>query len=128
MNRRLLWKAVAGLTLVAVSACSSPNKEDNTSPTGPSNNTTTSINLAGTWTGTLGNPPVDPNPDRLSWTATQNGTSVTGPAVLTMTGATPSEPDKVVTGTMVGTISGTQVSLTFTLPAGVFAPFGAPAG
>jgi hypothetical protein len=102
-----------------LAACSSDGGGTTPTPQSP-----TGMNLAGTWTGTMAESTVDPDPDRLSWTATQSGASVSGTAVLTMMGDTP----KVVTGTMTGVVAGTQVSLTFTLPAGSFVSVGGPAG
>jgi hypothetical protein len=80
--------------------------------------------MTGTWSGTLEDPNFDP--DKLSWTATQNGTSVTGPAVLTMAPPPGESEVRVVNGTMTATLSGTEASLTLTLPAGSFTPFGGP--
>ena len=82
------------------------------------------MSLAGNWSGTMSESSADPDPDRLSWTAAQTGASLSGTAILTMTGETP----KVVNGTMTGAVTGSQVSLTFTLPAGSLVQFGVPAG
>jgi len=106
------------VTAILVAACSSGGA------TTPTSLSPTGMNLSGAWTGTMVESSVDPDPDRLSWTATQSGANVSGTAVLTMMGSEP----KVVTGTMTGVIAGTQVSLTFTLPAGSFVSVGGPAG
>ncbi len=120
MHQTWTRNAAAGLALVALAACGRTDSNTNT-PLSPSN-TTTSLVLGGTWSGTLGSP-GDPDPDHFTWTAAQNGTSVTGSVVFTMTGS----PPKVVNGTMTGAADGTQVTLTFKLAAGVFSPWGAPA-
>ena len=88
--------------LIAIAGCGS-------SPTSPSS---TTVNLAGNWTGTI-------STNRATWTATQNGASVTGPMALITQGGVP------LSGlTLSGTISGTQVALTLTAPAGTYTPFG----
>ena len=118
------WVGNVGLCLtVMMAACSS---DGGTTPA--PNNPGASINLAGTWSGTMPESSADPDPDRLSWTATQSGTNVSGPAVLTMMASTPGGAPKTANGTMTGVISGTQVSLTFTLPAGSLVSAGGPAG
>ena len=109
----------AGVAVIVMAACGSDSGTTST-PTTPS----TTLNLAGSWAGPMREGPADPDPDILSWTATQSGPNVTGTAVLTMMGS----PPKVVNGTMTGVLAGTQVSLTFTLPAGIFVPVGGPAG
>lgn len=122
---RLFCIAAFGL---AMSGCGS-GASNNSSPTSPTSTTTTSatstspattLTLTGNWSGSLGSP-ADPSPDRLTWTATQSGTSVTGPVVYTVSGRSPS-----LRGTMTGAISGSQVALTFTLPAGSWVPVGGP--
>jgi hypothetical protein len=82
--------------------------------------TSTPVTLTGSWSGTLGSP-GDPDPDTMTWTATQTGNSVTGPMVYTNAGRPPS-----INGTIAGTISGSQVSLTFTLGPGSWVPVGGP--
>src|SRR5262245_57850485 len=69
------------------------------------------INLSGNWSGTVTASPV-------TWTVTQNGTSVTGPFVSGVGRPNP------LTGTMSGTVSGTQALLTLVFPAGAFTSAG----
>lgn len=113
---RSIRNAVLGVAIVAMSSCGgkSNNNSSGSSPTAP---TTPTIALAGSWSGTMSSTGSTPN--RLTWAATQSGATVTGPAVLTITG-------RPVNGTLAGTISGTQMSLIFTLPAGSFTSIGGP--
>jgi hypothetical protein len=103
-----------------LAACSSDGGGTPTTPT--------TLNLAGTWAGTMPESSADPDPDRLSWTATQSGANLSGPAALTMMASTPGGTPKVATGTITGVLAGTQLSLTFTLPAGSLVSAGGPAG
>jgi hypothetical protein len=74
--------------------------------------------LAGTWSGTFA-PTGAPSQTPVTWTATQSGSNATGAFVVLVGSAkTP------ITGTLAGAISGTQVSLTMTVPAGAFAVLG----
>lgn len=67
------------------------------------------VNLTGTWSGLIGQGSGGGRALRVTWTATQNGITATGPAsVLT----SPPVTDVTFSGVMTGTISGTQVSLT----------------
>ncbi len=70
------------------------------------------LNLTGTWTGSTSGVGGGIN---FNWTATQSGTSVTGPAVASGTGFS-------FNGTISGTVSGTTVALS-----GAFAFVGPPA-
>jgi hypothetical protein len=79
----------------------------------------TTLNLAGTWSGTLIKVSGAATP--VTWTATQNGSIATG-ALVVLVGAAKTP----ITGTMTGTVSGMQVSLTVTVPPGAFAAFGFP--
>jgi hypothetical protein len=67
------------------------------------------VNLTGTWSGVIGQGSGGGRALRVTWTATQTGTTATGPvSVLT----SPPVTDVTFSGAMTGTISGTQVSLT----------------
>lgn len=69
------------------------------------------VNLTGTWSGTIGQGSGAGRALRVTWTATQDGNTATGPvSVLT----SPPVTDVTFSGVMTGTISGTQVSLTLT--------------
>jgi hypothetical protein len=69
------------------------------------------VNLTGTWSGVIGQGSGGGRALRVTWTATQDGNTATGPvSVLT----SPPVTDVTFSGVMSGTISGTQVSLTLT--------------
>ena len=74
-----------------------------------------SLDLSGSWSGVVGSGSGGGRALRLTWTATQTGNTVTGPATLT---TSPAVTDLTFTGTLTGTLSGTQLSLTFAAPAG----------
>ena len=78
------------------------------SASGPSS----SLNLTGSWSGMVGQPQSG-SALRLTWIATQSGTTVSGPATLVK----PST-DVPATGTMAGTLTGSQLMLTYEVPAG----------
>ena len=78
------------------------------SPSSPSS----TLNLTGTWSGTLG-PPMSGTSLRLVWTATQNGLAVSGPVTVSKPNEIPEFP-----GTLSGTLSGLSSFLSFTVPAG----------
>lgn len=50
---------------------------------------------------------------RVTWTATQTGATVSGPATLVKAAL-----NVPATGTMTGTLSGSQLTLTYSVPAG----------
>lgn len=67
------------------------------------------VNLTGTWSGILGRESGGGRALRVTWTATQDGSAASGPAsVLT----SPPVTDVLFVGTLTGSISGGQVSLT----------------
>jgi len=68
-----------------------------------------SVNLNGTWSGVIGRASGGGRALRLTWTATQEGSTASGPAsVLT----SPPVTDVIYSGTLTGRISGNQVALT----------------
>lgn len=79
---------------------------------GSSTTTSPSVNFSGTWSGTFGTASVS----TVTWTATQSGSSVTGPAVVVVTGGLVQ-----FTGTISGTTTSDQLSLTISVPAGAIA-------
>jgi len=79
---------------------------------GSSNSPSPVLNLSGTWVGMVGQP-MSGSALRLTWTATHNGAVVAGPA--TMVKPSVNVP---ATGTMTGVVSGDQMTLTYTVPAG----------
>lgn len=102
------------LAVLAAAACGGGSS----APTAPS---IPALNLTGAWSGTFAEQ-GSTNPLRAVWTAAQSGTSVTGAFVLDR----PSQADVKLTGTLAGALSGSQLTLTLTLPAGAFTPLGAP--
>ena len=70
------------------------------------------LNLTGTWSGMLGQSGTG-SALRVTWVATQTGMTVSGPATMV-------KPSLNVpaTGTMAGTLSGSQLTLTYSVPAG----------
>ena len=68
-----------------------------------------SVNLIGTWSGILGRESGGGRALRVAWTVTQDGSAASGPvSVLT----SPPVTDVIFSGTLTGTISGNQLSLT----------------
>lgn len=112
----------AGLCLIAATGCGSSSGSSSggssivTAPSAPE------MDLGGSWSGkfifTQGDGTPDPNPGIVAWTATQSGSSLTGPMTLTVhdNGGT-----ETYAGTLSGVLAGTQLALTFSLPAGTFA-------
>ena len=76
-------------------------------PTEPTNPAT---NLTGVWRGTIS---VNTVSTTMTWTLTQTGTSVSGPVVIALpTGLV------LMNGTVAGTLSGTTLGFTVTVPPG----------
>ena len=73
---------------------------------------TPTLNLTGAWTGRIGQPQSG-SALRVTWNATQTGATVAGPATL-LKPAT----NVQATGTMTGTLSGSQLTLSYSVPAG----------
>ncbi|HEY1302602.1 MAG TPA: hypothetical protein VGF24_03580 [Vicinamibacterales bacterium] len=74
-----------------------------------------SVNVTGTWSGTVGAGSGGGRALRLTWAATQSGSSVSGPiTVLT----SPPVTDLTVTGTLHGSLDGSHMSLTLAVSAG----------
>jgi hypothetical protein len=107
--RRLAGPLVATLAAactVATIACS--GKSSPSAPSTPS----ASLNLAGTWAGSASD---SSGPGLMTWQLTQSGTAVTGSAVVADSlGVT------VARGTLSGTLSGSSLPFTVTIPAGGF--------
>jgi hypothetical protein len=67
------------------------------------------VNLSGTWSGVIGQGSGGGHALRVTWTATQDGDTASGPAsVLT----SPPVTDVIFSGILAGKISGSQVSFT----------------
>ena len=72
----------------------------------------TPINLAGTWSGLLGQTGSG-TALRMTWSVSHEGNNVSGPATLIKPSA-----NVPATGILGGTLTGSQLSLTYTVPAG----------
>ena len=105
---------VLGLAMVASDcrdAGPSPTQPSPTqpSPTQPSGNP---ANLAGMWSGSASD---SSGPGQLTWQLTQTGTSLTGTLVITDTGTGYSGR-----GTVSGTLSGSSIGFSMSVPSGGF--------
>lgn len=120
MWHKVLRGSILGLCVITLVGCGDDSPlASASSPTGPS--AAPSVNLTGSWSGMMRDEGGQ-NPDQgapAGWTATQTGNSVSGPFQLKIdedeTG------DRIIRGTLSGTLSGTQASLTMSFPAGTFA-------
>jgi hypothetical protein len=75
---------------------------------GPATMPSPAVNLSGTWSGVIGRASGGGRALRLTWTATQDGSSASGPAtVLT----SPPVTDVLFAGALTARISGSQISL-----------------
>jgi hypothetical protein len=86
---------------------------------GGSTTSSSQLNLAGNWSGLLGQPGSG-TALRLTWVATQAGTTISGPATL-LKPAT----NIPATGTLSGTLRGTNLTLSYLVPNGTVPGFGA---
>lgn len=97
-------RVIAAGAVVAAAGCGEATMPS-PPPAGP-------LQLAGVWTGTLFHPGSGTGgvPMQVRWTATQVGTVVSGPHTIT-------RPDSglVITGTLTGTLSGSEMALTQTV-------------
>jgi hypothetical protein len=85
------------------------------SPAAPSQNP--SLNLTGTWSGVVGAGSGGGRALRVTWTASQTSSNLSGPATLL---TSPAVTDITLSGTLTGTLTGSQLSLTYvTMPGGV---------
>jgi hypothetical protein len=97
---RAIWCAL----LVAAILSTACGDEMPTEPTNPA------TSLTGVWRGTI---IVNNLSATMTWTLTQTGTSVTGPVVIALpTGLV------LMNGTVAGTLSGTTLGFTVTVPPG----------
>jgi hypothetical protein len=99
------------LTLIAISiAGCGESRVDNSggNPTSPT--PSTALNLSGTWAGTG---TYFTGPGTLTWTITQNGNNITGPIRVAATSGS-----ITINGTSQGTLTGTTLSATWTIPTG----------
>jgi hypothetical protein len=68
------------------------------------------MDLTGTWSGVVGSGSGGGRALRVTWSATQTGNLIGGPAAVT---TSPAVSDVTFTGTLSGTLSGTQLSLSY---------------
>jgi hypothetical protein len=95
--------------LVAIAACGDSTAPSRTSPPAPAS-------LNGTWIGQMGTPGSG-SAVRVTWTAIQAFTAVTGPATLVKPAL-----GVEVTGSMAGTLEGSRVNLSFASGPGSIPP------
>ena len=75
------------------------------------------LNLAGTWSGFVGAGSGGGRALRVTWTASQTGSNLSGPVALV---TSPAVTDITFSGTLTGTLTGSQLSLTvMTMPGAV---------
>jgi hypothetical protein len=90
---------------MAVAAALAGACRGSTSPSPP-------LDLGGAWSGMLGQPQSG-SALRVTWTASQTGATVSGPATLVKPAL-----NVPAAGTMSGTLVGSQLTLTYIVPAG----------
>lgn len=100
-----LRRFVPALLVVAALGCDDE-------PETPTIGTPPSLGLAGTWTGLIGTSGSG-NALRATWTATQTGNAVTGTITLNKAAV-----NLDFSGTLSGTLSANQLTLTYTIPRG----------
>jgi hypothetical protein len=124
--KRYQWiqSLVIGVSLAAAAACGSSGSSsaNPASASAASTVAAPSLNLAGSWSGKLNNVNSNggqgqTNPPSATWSATQSGSTVTGPFSLTIVDGGKS---RTYTGTLTGTLSGEQLSLNLSFPSGAF--------
>jgi hypothetical protein len=93
------------VVLMAVAAALAGACRGSTSPSPP-------LDLGGAWSGMLGQPQSG-SALRVTWTASQTGATVSGPATLVKPAL-----NVPAAGTMSGTLVGSQLTLTYSVPAG----------
>ena len=91
-------RSVVGVISILVASCA-----------GPATTPSPAVNLSGTWSGVIGRASGGARALRLTWTSTQDGSTASGPALLL---TSPPVTDVILSGTLTGSLSGNQVSLT----------------
>src|SRR5262249_24994723 len=84
---------------------------------GGSTSPSAQLDLSGVWYGMLGQPQWG-SALRIIWTATEPGATVSDPATFVK-----GSQNVPATGTMIGTLSGNQLTLTYSVPAGTVPVF-----
>ena len=85
---------------------------------GQSMTPSTTIDLSGTWSGVVGAGSGGGRALRVTWSATQTGTTISGPATLT---TSPAVSDLTFAGTLSGTVTRAQLSVRYVSNAGTIA-------
>jgi hypothetical protein len=98
----------AAVVLLAVSIISCGGSSAAPSPTPP-------LNLSGTWSGVIGAGSGGGNALRVVWRASQRANVISGPATVS---TSPAVTNLVFDGTLIGILSGSQLSLAYTAPPG----------
>lgn len=118
MLRPLAQFALVVLAITVLSsACGDGGTPSPTQPSGPTTPSTDPISVSGTWSGTATD---SSGPGQLTWQLTQSGMSLSGTLVMTDTATGYSGR-----GTVSGTVTGSSVQFSMTVPAGGFdVPYG----
>jgi hypothetical protein len=82
----------------------------NSGCSGGTDNAPSSIDLTGTWSGVVGAGSGGGRALRVTWSATQSGSSVSGPATLL---TSPPVTNVTFVGILSGTLTGTQLSFSY---------------
>jgi hypothetical protein len=113
MNLGIVIRTGLLAACLATAVACSDSASGGAAPTAPSPTAAPALSLGGAWAGTL---TVEGESECCrvnSWTASQNGASVSGPLVLDV------GDGQTVTATLTGTVSGSQLApATFTVAAG----------
>ncbi len=96
---------IAALLAATSSACGGSGMGPSATPT----------DLSGTWSGVVGSGSGGGRALRVTWSATQTGNTISGPATVT---TSPAVSDVTFAGTLSGTLTGTQLSLSYASSAG----------
>lgn len=99
--RRVMAVVLVGLSMAtAISGCGGSGMGPSATPT----------DLSGTWSGFIGSGSGGGRAVRVTWSATQTGKTISGPATLT---TSPAVTDLTFSGILSGTLTGTQLSLSY---------------
>jgi hypothetical protein len=116
-----VWRASSNplsvLLLVSLSIAFHACEGSTTAPTGSPGSSSTTSSLTGTWQGTASD---SSGPGQMTWVITQSGGSISGTMTLTDTATKLGGR-----GSISGSVSGSTIRFTLTVPAGGFdAPYG----
>lgn len=97
---RLMVAIVVSVLAMATSGCGGSSMAPSATP----------ADLSGTWSGVVGSGSGGGRALRVTWSATQTGHTISGPAAVT---TSPAVSDVTFTGTLSGTLTGMQLSLSY---------------